>query len=708
MHIGLALSGGGFRATLYHLGIVRFLKDAGLLESVTHMTSVSGGSVIAAHLALNWDRYNGSPEEFDDVSQEIIDFVRLDVRNRIVRRYPFTLAHGLLLGLMRRHPGRRMSRTGMLEQHYQKYLFGDTCVYELPATPELHILGTSLSEGGLFSFNRSGLLCQDRAEPGGTEMRSHPVGLTTVPMAVAASSAFPGFFPPVLLSAGDIGLTVGEFKTQHLTDGGVYDNLGVRMFQYLGRNGGQGRKYSVVPEGFDAIIASDAGRRFQVEATDKAGTFLRGTLRSSDVLMDRVWQLENEHFADSEQLIFAPITRIISEEEDPTALHPELQIQTGRIRTDMDRFGDHEISALIRHGYCVARQSLATHPVLATYSCEARPWDPISDREPNEGRPGSTRGRGSKASGTTKEARRLHQSSERTFRSILSPRDWVTYMYLPLLALLLGWIPFLIYTSWNQARVTSLLTTAVAEARPDVNTLLTLIMQGPVEPWAGMDFVEVEQLDSLFADNGLDIITDTRIMDLRNIQTAGGRTGEHGPRQVYMYRLVSVRKTSHTERETGLLLQSLRDFPNPIVRCSNEGLAPQLKRTAIESAGEDEPGYEWQLNLDFTGVPVGRTVNIIMEALMPAGPVQPASRGRKWWEFEVDAGPEVATDWLLLPDGWPRDDAQLVRFPNGKPDEHEVVAPTHHSSIFGDSILNWIVVHPKVGYTYTYRWHDDP
>ena len=58
--IGLALSGGGFRATLYHLGLVRFLRDAGLLSQVTHITSVSGGSIIAAHLALNWGHFTGS------------------------------------------------------------------------------------------------------------------------------------------------------------------------------------------------------------------------------------------------------------------------------------------------------------------------------------------------------------------------------------------------------------------------------------------------------------------------------------------------------------------------------------------------------------------------------------------------------------------------------------------------------------------------
>lgn len=89
--IGLALSGGGFRATLYHLGLVRFLRDAKLLSQVTHITSVSGGSVFAAHLALNWDRYNGSPNEFDAAASDIISFVRLDIRNRIARRFPLTI-----------------------------------------------------------------------------------------------------------------------------------------------------------------------------------------------------------------------------------------------------------------------------------------------------------------------------------------------------------------------------------------------------------------------------------------------------------------------------------------------------------------------------------------------------------------------------------------------------------------------------------------
>src|SRR5258705_12051690 len=86
--IGLALSGGGFRATLYNLGLVRFLFDAGILRNVSHITAVSGGSIIGAHLCLNWHRYTASASEFDAAAAELLSFIGLDVRNRIVRRFP--------------------------------------------------------------------------------------------------------------------------------------------------------------------------------------------------------------------------------------------------------------------------------------------------------------------------------------------------------------------------------------------------------------------------------------------------------------------------------------------------------------------------------------------------------------------------------------------------------------------------------------------
>jgi predicted acylesterase/phospholipase RssA len=112
--LGLALSGGGFRATLYHLGLLRFLRDASILPRVTHVTSVSGGSIMAAHLALNWDRYTGEATEFDAAAAEVLAFARLDVRNRIIRRFPLTLPLRWPRRLLGRS-NRRLTRTGLLE-----------------------------------------------------------------------------------------------------------------------------------------------------------------------------------------------------------------------------------------------------------------------------------------------------------------------------------------------------------------------------------------------------------------------------------------------------------------------------------------------------------------------------------------------------------------------------------------------------------------
>jgi predicted acylesterase/phospholipase RssA len=519
MRIGLALSGGGFRATLYHLGMVRYLRDAGLLRSVSHITSVSGGSVLAGHLVLNWDRYCGDSSDFDSAAQEVLKFVRLDVRNRIVRRYPLMLATGFARWATRLNDQRPMTRTMLLEKHYQRHLFGDTCLYQLPSSPELHILCTNLSSGGLSSFTRSGLLVEQRTKSGKSTMQLQRVGLATVPMAVAASSAFPGFFPPMELSARTVGALEGEFQTQYFTDGGVYDNLGVRMFHHItqqlqtglrtadfvdvgqamhawnqaaqqqeatplsrlveiytsspaiGRdnstgileepqeftrglntllattelqrdqqlldmlhetsacdspakhdngssngdsngssngdsNGSSDREAhskrerlarnrqllqqvfqrttgqaALRPKGqpFDVILASDAGKKIQVTGSERMGGFLRTALRSSDILMDRVWQLEQDHFKNAKGFIFSPITRIVSQEDDPTAPHPEVQLQISHIRTDMDHFSDREVSGLIRHGYCVIRRSLSGHPKLfGDHQVDLPPWDPTS------------------------------------------------------------------------------------------------------------------------------------------------------------------------------------------------------------------------------------------------------------------------------------------------------------------------------------------
>ena len=55
--IGLALSGGGYRAAAYHIGTLRALRKLGILDNVDVISSISGGSIIAAYYALHKDEF---------------------------------------------------------------------------------------------------------------------------------------------------------------------------------------------------------------------------------------------------------------------------------------------------------------------------------------------------------------------------------------------------------------------------------------------------------------------------------------------------------------------------------------------------------------------------------------------------------------------------------------------------------------------------
>src|SRR4051812_10372935 len=52
--IALCLSGGGYRAMLFHVGAVIRLNELGYLPRLARISSVSGGSITAGVLGLNW------------------------------------------------------------------------------------------------------------------------------------------------------------------------------------------------------------------------------------------------------------------------------------------------------------------------------------------------------------------------------------------------------------------------------------------------------------------------------------------------------------------------------------------------------------------------------------------------------------------------------------------------------------------------------
>src|SRR5437870_2795881 len=56
--LGLALSGGGYRAAAFHLGLMDVLDEEGILEKVSVLSTVSGGSIIGAIYCCEAVPYN--------------------------------------------------------------------------------------------------------------------------------------------------------------------------------------------------------------------------------------------------------------------------------------------------------------------------------------------------------------------------------------------------------------------------------------------------------------------------------------------------------------------------------------------------------------------------------------------------------------------------------------------------------------------------
>jgi NTE family protein len=216
--IGISLSGGGYRAMLFHLGAFLRLFEAGLLQKASRISSVSGGSITSAKVALEWSRLNTRQDFVDHVVGPIrkVAGITIDV--------PAIIAGVVLPGHV----------ADYVAWAYRRLLFGAATLQDLPGRPEFVINATNVETGTLWRFSRA-------------SMADYKVGQIDRPAlslasAVAASSAFPPFLSPYLLrvSADDFSRVSADdralLKNISLIDGGVYDNLGLETVWKAYRN----------------------------------------------------------------------------------------------------------------------------------------------------------------------------------------------------------------------------------------------------------------------------------------------------------------------------------------------------------------------------------------------------------------------------------------------------------------------------------------
>jgi len=684
--LGLALSGGGFRATLFHLGVLRFLKDAGQLKDVTDIASVSGGSILAAHLALNWDRYTGDDKQFDEAASEIVKFVQFDVRNYIVRRLPLQFPVRLLAKLVRR-PVRKLTANALLERCYEKRLFGDRCLYELPEKPLLHILATNVSNGGLTVFNRNGLYIQQRRDGDDFAFDHILAKMASIPRAVGASSAFPGFFPPVGVTAADLGVREGEFRTEYFTDGGVYDNLGIRAFYWLKHQGEQ----------FDEVVVSDAGQPFQV-LDNSALSFLGQSVRASDILWDRVWQLERDNFIKQEGFLFLQITATVEANENPT-LHPVIQSEVQSIRTDLDCFSDEEVNALAQHGYEVARKAYRErHGSEVFPRSDQQPWAPVPEKRLPAADvpppPGSA-----PASPPTSVSRRLRSSSiRRVWSTLLDFRDWPTYVYLALAAFLFGYLPLQVYQLYHRAQVLTTINDAIAQGDPDIRRVLDLVTKDPTTTWTA-DSVQVVPQQSDVDYSGIEMLTHSRIIDLRRWRPNAADPDNRG--QVYLTDRVELRLTDSYRGDRKIIIQFPIAVDNVDFRQPRTDRRALIRRVSepFDDFGVEKTLYEFEYDLQ--GIPLGEPVTLEMDMLLDV----PQSRSRA--SFTMRMKTDLVSMWMLFPEERPYRTYSLVQYPADRSASPNVLESRYKIDHPYGNLIGWSVVNPKPGNVYECRWSYD-
>jgi NTE family protein len=322
--IGIALSGGGYRAMLFHLGSMLRLFELGLLHSAKRISSVSGGSITSGKVALELHRLR--------TRGDFMEFVVGPIRKlaSITIDAP-SIAGGVLL------PGSVADR---ISAHYDKHLFGGATLQDLPDAPRFVINATNLETGSLWRFMKP-------------YMRDYRVGeirLPTVPLAdaVTASSAFPPVLSPFTLEVepSDFSQIEPDLDRAYLsdialTDGGVYDNLGLET----------------VYKRYKTLLVSDAGGVLTPDPSP-AADWVRHARRVLDVIHGQVSSVRTRQLIDAftegdRYGAYWGVRTNAAEYDVATALPAPLVRTTelAQIPTRLKRLGDDLQERLINWGY---------------------------------------------------------------------------------------------------------------------------------------------------------------------------------------------------------------------------------------------------------------------------------------------------------------------------------------------------------------------
>ena len=335
---GLSLSGGGFRATLFNLGALWRLNDAGWLKKLAMITSVSGGSITAGVLGFKWGKL-----KFDarGVATNFPEEVAAPVQHFCTLSIDVTAGLEGLVNVFDSIPERVAAK-------YREELFGNATLQDLPdpaTEPRFVLYATSLQSGASVRMSRKYLA-------------DYRVGLIpdpTLPLAIAvgASSAFPPIMSPVVVDldpalwqnqeGADLFPQVEFRKRLYLSDGGVYDNMGLEA----------------IWQRCKTVLVSDAGAPFSPEASPER-SWLNQVTRVLDIACEQTRRLRRSwlvgDFVDKRRhgAYWGIATHIGDYGVDALAKDSEATRALQHIRTRLNPFTAQEQAQLINWGYALA------------------------------------------------------------------------------------------------------------------------------------------------------------------------------------------------------------------------------------------------------------------------------------------------------------------------------------------------------------------
>jgi NTE family protein len=340
--VALALSGGGYRAALFHLGALRRLNELGVLSRIDTVSAVSGGSIIAAFLADRLRPWPADGEGFDNFERLVATPLKqLCARN--IRTGP------IVKRLLPWNWLNSQTAVQALASTYTTTISARPLV-DLPQRPDFVFCATDLPFAVNWVFERE-------------RMGDYQAGYVAPPAdypvarAVAASSCFPPIFSPLKPRLQPSDLKGGAHRSGQrdeivrslsLSDGGVYDNMGLEP----------------VWKSHDVLLVSDGGAtfdagpdrgffwqlsRFTAVMGNQAGAVRKRWLIAGFInkeLKGTYWGIGSaaEHYGLSGGYPAQLVDDVISE-----------------IRTDLDAFSEAEQAILENHGYFMAEAAVQRH-----------------------------------------------------------------------------------------------------------------------------------------------------------------------------------------------------------------------------------------------------------------------------------------------------------------------------------------------------------